>query len=336
MRPPATRRAFLAGAAALAAGAAVPWPRRAVAQTAGGLPIVPRSEWGADLPPTGPLTVEAPGDVRFLLVHHSDTTNSYAPEDVAGILRAIYAYHSGPKGWPDVAYNFFVDRYGGIWEGRTGSIEAPVMGSATGGSQGFALLCCLLGQHSVEPPTEAELGALVALMAWLADRYGVDTTPGATVRFTSRGSNRWPAGTEVEASTISGHRDMSYTACPGDAAYEVVRSTLPSLVSAAREAAAPATTGSPATTTALPTSSPSTTDAPTSSVPATVSSAPSTTRPAPSSTVRHPSSTAVEQAVGRSGGADGQPPFVLAVGAAGVGAAALATAIAIRRRTPGR
>lgn len=193
-------------------------------------PIVPRSAWGGDLPPTGPLEVEAPGDVRFLLVHHSASSNSYGPDDTVGQLRGFYRFHTGPeKGWPDVAYNFFVDRYGVIYEGRTGSLEQPVMGSATGGSQGFALLCCLVGDHEAEPPTDAAVASLVALLGWLAARYGIDPT--GRTSFVSRGSNKHPAGTTVETATIAGHRDMSQTACPGAHGYELV-GRLPAMVAA--------------------------------------------------------------------------------------------------------
>ena len=55
---------------------------------------------------------------------------------------------------------------------------------------------------------------MVALLAALADRYAIPTAPGTTTTFVSRGSNRWPAGTEVTAATISGHRDMSQTQLP--------------------------------------------------------------------------------------------------------------------------
>ena len=40
----------------------------------------------------------------------------------------------------------------------------------------------------------AALAAGTRTLAWLAQRYGVSTAAGATVSFTSRGSNRWPAG----------------------------------------------------------------------------------------------------------------------------------------------
>ncbi|MEZ5227374.1 MAG: peptidoglycan recognition family protein [Acidimicrobiales bacterium] len=173
--------------------------------------------------------------MRFLLVHHTASTNDYEPADVVPQLRSFYAFHTGPeKGWPDIAYNFMVDRFGGVWEARAGSIDQPIKGSATGGSQGFALLCCLIGNHDEEAPTSAAVDSLSRLLGWLADRYGIALGPGETATFVSRGSNRWDAGVEVTTSTISGHREMSLTTCPGDHALELIgRTIIPAAATAA-------------------------------------------------------------------------------------------------------
>jgi hypothetical protein len=196
------------------------------------LVIRPRSDWGGDLPPKGELESE---DVRFLLVHHTASANDYGPDEVVGKLRSYFGYHTSPaKGWPDLAYNFMVDRFGGVWEGRTGSLEGPVQASATGGSQGFAQLACFIGDFTASAPTPEARSSMLALLAMLADRYAVDTRPGAKVSFPSRGSNRWPPGTEVTTGTIAGHRDMSLTACPGDVLYDDVMNRFPAEVTALR------------------------------------------------------------------------------------------------------
>ena len=202
------------------------------AHTDSPLVIRPRSDWGADLPPTGELERE---EVRFLLVHHTASANDYGPDEVVTKLRAWFGYHTSPdKGWPDLAYNFMVDRFGVVWEGRTGSLAGPVRAAATGGSQGFAQLACFIGEFTASPPTEAARSSMLRLLAMLADRYAVDTSPGAKVSFTSRGSNRWPAGADVTTSTIAGHRDMSMTACPGDVVYDDVVNRFPADVTALR------------------------------------------------------------------------------------------------------
>lgn len=235
-----SRRAFLVGssAAALAIPLIAVMPENAQAQTPSWrVNVRPRADWAQGLTPTGPLKQERPGDTLFLLVHHTASANNYGPGDVPNLLRGFYWFHTGPdKNWPDVAYNFFVDRYGTVWEGRTGSLTGPVMPDATGGSQGFAQLCCFIGDHQVEAPTPEAQTSMTALLASLAEIYAIETTPGATTTFVSRGSNRWPVGTTVTTTTIAGHRDMSLTACPGDAAYTLVRDVFPAAVTALKAA----------------------------------------------------------------------------------------------------
>jgi hypothetical protein len=209
--------------------------------------IHPRDEWASDRPPKGPLAEE---DVRFLIVHHSASHNGHTGSEAPAILRSFYDFHTSERGWNDIAYNFLIDSDGGIWEGREGSLEGPVAGDATGGNQGFTQLVCLIGDYSTAQPSLAALTALVSLLAWLAERYDIATTTGSEVSFESRGSNRHSAGSEVSTPTITGHRTMSRTNCPGDNLNAYVVNGLMGEVDAMRIAAfASTTTASPATTT---------------------------------------------------------------------------------------
>lgn len=186
-------------------------------------PIRPRADWAGKLKPKGPLEVEE--DVRFLLVHHTLTPNTDTGDRIPARLRSVFGFHtSAQRGWHDVAYNFFVDPAGTIWEGREGSIDRPMKGDATGGSQGFALLCCFLGDFTSEVPTPEAMASMTQLLAWLAAREGLNLAD--PVSFTSRGSSKWRKGAEVMTEQVAGHRDMSATACPGDALYPLVRSQL--------------------------------------------------------------------------------------------------------------
>lgn len=242
------RRDLLAGALVLGAGvlgrtggaaaaAETRLPAVAPIEVADGLVIVPRDGWGADLPPTGPLTTD---DIRFLLVHHTASSNRPPSGGTPAVLRSTYAFQTGPaKRWPDVCYGFFVDRDGVVWEGRAGSLSGPVRADATGGSQGFAQLVCLIGDFTADVPTAAAQDSLVRVLAWLADRSGIDTSPGATATFTSRGSQRWAAGSSVTTATIAPHRAMSYTACPGAAFAPYVEQELMARVDAHRRATPP-------------------------------------------------------------------------------------------------
>ena len=274
-----------------------------------GLTINPRSDWAVDRPPKGSLHSE---DVRFLIVHHSASRNGHTGADAPAILRSFYDYHtSAEKGWPDIAYNFLIDADGGVWEGRAGSMDGPVAGDATGGNQGFTQLVCIIGDYNTAHPSQASLGSLVSLLAWLADRYAVSTAAGAQVTFISRGSNKHPAGVSVTTPTITGHRNMSQTTCPGGNLNSYVVGGLMSDVEAVRGGRSPSppppgttsttssttTSSTSSTTTTVPISTtttttlppstttiPATTIPPTTMVPTTI--IPSTsTPPTPSSTV---------------------------------------------------
>ena len=212
-------------------------------------------------------------------MHHTASANGADP---IGTMRGVYSFHtSSEKGWPDVAYNFFIDQDGVVYEARTGSFAGPVEASATGGNQGFAQLVCLLGDFTSQNPTDAALASLNSTLAWLADRYSLDTSPDAQTTFTSRGSNRWSEGTVVTASTISGHRDMSQTACPGDTFYPYLVENVQREVHELRAAAGtvpPVTTAvAPVTSTTAP--FPESTTTTTTSTPPASTEDPATTVP---------------------------------------------------------
>ncbi len=236
-RPGLTRRSFLrhCSSAVLAIPLVTAVTHVAVAAPAElpGMDVRPRAAWAQGIPAPQSLPQERSEDVRFMIVHHSASPNNYGADDVPGVIRGFHSFHTGPdKGWPDVAYNFFIDRYGGVWEGRAGSLTRPVIPDATGGSQGFSQICCFIGDHTAEPPTDQARGAMTLLLAALAERYSIDPRPGVTTTFMSRGSNKWPVGSTVTTATIAGHRDMSQTNCPGDAAYPLVRDVFPVEVTA--------------------------------------------------------------------------------------------------------
>ena len=70
-----------------------------------------------------------PGRVRAPHGH----TNDYAPEESAGIVLGIARYHRDSNGWNDIGYNFLVDKYGQVFEGRAGGIDQAVVGAQAQG-----------------------------------------------------------------------------------------------------------------------------------------------------------------------------------------------------------
>jgi hypothetical protein len=179
--------------------------------------VITRSEWGGDsVPPRGPAEF---GTVEIAFVHHTVTTNAYYPEDSAGIVLGIARYHRDSNGWNDLGYNFLVDKYGQVFEGRAGGIDAPVIGAQAQGYNSASTGIAVLGTHSEVAGSEPALDALARLIGWKLTLHGVPVQGQVTVASAGGSSNRYPSGTPVTFERISGHRDGDATSCPGDVLY---------------------------------------------------------------------------------------------------------------------
>ncbi|HSR25522.1 MAG TPA: peptidoglycan recognition protein, partial [Candidatus Eisenbacteria bacterium] len=191
----------------------------AAASAAIGMPtIYTRAQWGADesLRNSGPRYSST---IKGGFVHHTDGANGYSSSDVPKIIRGIYAYHVLSNGWSDIGYNFLVDRFGRIWEGRYGGMDRPVIGAHTAGFNTDTFGVAAIGNYDTTAAPSAMLSGIARVMAWkLSLHY---RNPNGTMTLTSGGgdTNRYPAGTVVTKPTISAHRDMGYTACPGQYLY---------------------------------------------------------------------------------------------------------------------
>jgi len=90
--------------------------------------ILSREVWGANEAIRRAPPSYAPS-LQFALVHHTAGTNSYTASQSAAIVRGIEIYHVNGNGWNDIGYNFLVDKYGQVFEGRYGGVERPVIGA---------------------------------------------------------------------------------------------------------------------------------------------------------------------------------------------------------------
>ena len=99
-----------------------------------------------------------------------------------GILRSIYAYHTQSRGWSDVGYNFLVDRFGRIWEGRYGGVDRPVVGAHTLGYNDDSFAMSAIGNFELVQPSQAMIEAYAALFAWKLSLHGVDRDLDQAVR----------------------------------------------------------------------------------------------------------------------------------------------------------
>ena len=198
-----TRRRFEPGAAE-GAGAAPP---------PSAPEILPRSAWRAVTPRATSYTAE----VNRVIVHHTATTNAYTADDVPRMLRSIQSYHRNTRGWRDIAYNFLVDRFGRIWEGRAGGVDQPVLGGHTQGFNTGSVGIAVLGDFQRVAAADEVIDAVSELAAWRLAVAGKPTT--GTVTAVSAGNAKYRSGQRVTFPVISGHRDNQVTSCPGQALY---------------------------------------------------------------------------------------------------------------------
>ncbi|MDQ4084362.1 MAG: N-acetylmuramoyl-L-alanine amidase [Actinomycetota bacterium] len=169
--------------------------------------IVSRRGWGAD--PDLKERCDAPRrarTVQMAFVHHTAGSNDYSRAQSPAIVRSVYAYHTQGNGWCDIGYNFLVDRFGTVYEGRAGGVNTPVRGAHAGDYNLKTVGVSLMGNFERARPTRAMKRGLTRLLAWKLSSYY--RYPRTKARI---------AGSTFEK--ISGHRDAMSTACPGRYAY---------------------------------------------------------------------------------------------------------------------
>lgn len=168
----------------------------------GALTLITRGGWGA-APPQWLPGSEAPFDAQTnpagylvypeplaawlttLVVHHAALEFYHGPQ-------AIQRLHVLRNGFADVAYHFFIDGLGQLYEGR----PLTVRGAHTGGYNTGTVGVCLLGNFELIPPLQAQLNTLGALASTLREQYTLthlaghrDFQPDETV---CPGANLWP------------------------------------------------------------------------------------------------------------------------------------------------
>ncbi len=186
--------------------------------------IISRAEWHADESLRLNNCPEPPDistNVKIAVVHHTGGSNNYGPGDTPAIVRGLYAYATQTLHYCDTHYNFFVDRYGQIFEGRAGSVWDPVRAAHTTGMNTGSVGVALIGNFQTSGVPPAAVDALDRLLAWKLNWHGVDPT--RTVDYTTiSGTDRWPAGSTHTLPFIVGHRDPGQTDCPGDNLYRLL------------------------------------------------------------------------------------------------------------------
>jgi len=162
--------------------------------------IIPASEWGRILNGTPPR----PGTVTEMTVHYTGAPRvSDTPEQIPGRIKRTEQHQMAKD--PNLAaigYNFLVDKYGRVWEGRGYTFRNAANGGASVHFTGVSSnpwtmsVCCLNGVEDNEPTT-AMLSALQWLYRDMCRHFG-------------------------RALEVRGHQFHRPTSCPGRSLMEIV------------------------------------------------------------------------------------------------------------------
>lgn len=119
---------------------------------------------------------------KFVIHHTAENLQTERGRSAKEIMRAIYRYHTVTRGWGDIGYNFVIDRFGNVYEGRAGyekNKRIPVGAHATFRNVGTVGIA-LMGNFETEQPTKAQINVLALLISDLGRQLDVDPLKSST------------------------------------------------------------------------------------------------------------------------------------------------------------
>lgn len=156
-----------------------------------------------------------------IIIHHTADDNTILLTGGTGAaikqLQDIYKYHTLTKWRGDIWYNFIIDPFGNVYEGRAG--WAWVVWAQTAWNNTPSVGISLMGNYNINAPTDASLKSLVALTTALAKKYKIN--PKATTTYFKK-STEVPYLKPYTNYTIAWHEDAWVTSCPGANLYALL------------------------------------------------------------------------------------------------------------------
>jgi hypothetical protein len=180
--------------------------------------IVSRAEWGASACP--PRSSPGYGSVKAVHVHHTVSLNDYSPTEARAMVLAICRFHRNSNGWDDIGYNALVDKYGVLYEGRSGGLDQPVIGAQAQGFNSETAGIASIGDHTSVAATPQTLDALARYIRWKLQVHLQPLSGPVTVRSSGGSASKYGTGAQVTLERVIGHRDTGRTACPGQLLYD--------------------------------------------------------------------------------------------------------------------
>ncbi|MCG7285440.1 DUF4214 domain-containing protein [Cellulomonas sp. ACRRI] len=167
--------------------------------------VVTRAQWGARNQVCAP---DVASRLEGAVVHHTAGSNSYTTQAQAiQQIRNDQAYHIDARRWCDIGYNFIVDKWGTIYEGRANSLTQAVIGVHATNANTGTVGVSMLGNYDTVPTTPAMIDSVGRIIGWRLAAYGVNPL----------GAGTYPSGLYLPR--VIGHRDVAQTACPGRYGY---------------------------------------------------------------------------------------------------------------------
>lgn len=175
-----------------------------------GVRIISRASWGAK----ENWTKNKKGNLRWppqyarpyrVIIHHDGNARNLVPKSTTEAktwIQGIYYWHAKGLGWGDIGYNYLVDPWGNIYQGRKGN-NGVIAGHTYGQNIGSIGVCLLGNYQNNHLPRTAALDSLAELTGFKA------------------------ASHVFSPYRLYGHKDFAgrpkghnYTACPGKNLYK--------------------------------------------------------------------------------------------------------------------
>lgn len=178
--------------------------------------IITREQWGAR---AQVCTPDKASKLVGVVLHHTAGSNDYSTvAEAMQQIRGDQAYHIDGRGWCDIGYNFVIDKWGNIYEGRDNSLTQPIIGVHAGGFNTGTVGISMLGTYDAVPSSAVQQ-AVAQIAGWRLGSYGLN--PESQMSYYTYGgeNSKIPANTTITLPRVFGHRDVAYTACPGAGGY---------------------------------------------------------------------------------------------------------------------
>lgn len=146
-----------------------------------------------------------------IIVHHtaSDISNLKSKADVLDYLSGVYRYHTIERWRWDIWYNFIIDPFWNIYEGRAGW-EWVVWAHAKRNNTPSIWISLIWNFNNIQP-TKQSLNSLVSLVIALSKKYNIN--PYSRTDY-HKDSKQAPYLVSQENYVIAGHKDAWITSCP--------------------------------------------------------------------------------------------------------------------------